>query len=160
MPKNHHGFSLIELVIVILIIGTLAIMPLFNWPGSSVNVSAQAEAFANDIRYTQTLAMSKQMRYYITQTSSTTYQIRDSSTNTPIILANGATTMTLNSGIIFASWGNLTNNLVEFNGRGTPYLALSGAALSVGTTYQISLTGGGVTKNIVITPQTGKVTPQ
>lgn len=155
---RHLGFSLIEFLIVIVIIAILAIMPLFNWPGTSINIGAEAQAFANDIRYTQSLSMTKNLRYHIAQITSTTYQII-SSAGTPIILSNGLTTMTLNNGISFSSWGNLTNNLVEFDGRGVPYATVgSTTPLTVGTVYQITLAGGGQTKSITVTPQTGKVT--
>lgn len=158
MFKNQ-GFSLIELIMVMLVITILAVMPLFEWPGAGINVAAQGDLFANDIRYAQTLAMSKQQRYRIVRASANTYQILNTA-GTPALLPSGGTTMTLDDGIIFGSWGNLTNNLIEFDSRGTPYLAIGSTPLSAGTTYQISLTGGGATKNIVITPQTGKVTPQ
>lgn len=157
--RKTLGFSLIELVIIILIISILAIIPLFNLQtGININVEAQAQQFANDIRYTQSLAMSKEERYRITKLSSSSYQILNSSA-TAIVFPSGSSTITLSSGITFGTWTNLPNNLIAFNGQGMPYLdtGVPGTALTSGTTYSITLTNGATTSTVSITPITGRV---
>ena len=155
------GASLIELVMIILIVGALAVMPLINWPGTGLNIDAQAKQFADDIRYTQSLSQSKAERYRIVEASATSYQILNSS-GTPITFATGSTAITLNSGLSFGTWTNLSSNLIAFDGRGTPYLSTGtpGTALSAATSYTVTITGGGNTKTITITPITGMVLVQ
>jgi prepilin-type N-terminal cleavage/methylation domain-containing protein len=158
---HAHGFTLLELIITIVIISILAVLPFYNWPGTAINVNAQAKQFADDIRLTQSLSMSKAERYRIVKTSATTYQILNSADN-PISFANGDTVMTLNSGLSFGVWTNLTNNLIAFDGKGIPYLdaATPGTALAVGTTYSIMINGSDSTATITITPITGRVLVQ
>jgi len=158
--RKLQGFSLIELVIVILIISILAAMPFFNLQtGLSVNVNAQAQQFTNHIRYTQALSMAKEERYRISKISTNTYQILNSS-GTAIIFPSGSNRIVLVSSIVFGAWTNLPNNLIAFNGLGTPYLdtGTPGTALTSGTTYSITLTDGTTSKTVSITPITGRVT--
>ena len=159
--RKMHGFSMLELVIVILVVAILAVMPFYNWPGKVINLDAQAKLFADDIRYTQALAMSKTDRYRIVKSSLTSYQILNSA-GASLQFPSGNTTETLNSGLSFGAWTNITNNLIAFDGRGTPYLDTStpGTALVFGTTYSIVITGGSNTKTITISPTTGRVVVQ
>src|SRR5579871_6266124 len=101
--RKIHGFSMMELVIVILIVGILAVLPFYNWPGTVINLDAQARQFADDIRYAQSLAMAKTIRYRVSRVSATAYQILNSS-GSAVTFANGATSNTLNSGLSFGSW--------------------------------------------------------
>lgn len=57
-PHTIHkqGFSLLEVVIVLAILGILVVVAGPQWPGG-VFIQAQAEQLAQDIRYTQALAM-------------------------------------------------------------------------------------------------------
>lgn len=156
-----HGFTMLEMVVVILVLSIISVTVIYNWPGTTINIDAQAREFANDIRFTQSLAMSRDERYRIIEASSTTYQILNSSGST-VPLPNGLATATLNSGLSFGAWSNLTNHLIAFDGRGTPYLdaATPGTPLAVGTTYSITIIGGGNTKTITIAPLTGRVSVQ
>lgn len=159
--QKTQGFTLLELIIIIIIIAILAVLPFINWPGTVINIDAQAQLIASDIRFTQSLSMARSERYRIVKLSSTSYQILNSASN-PVILANGTTTANLNAGLSFLNWGNLTNNLIAFDGRGTPYLdtATPGTPLASGTTYIITITGGSNNKTITISPITGRVIVQ
>jgi type II secretion system protein H len=154
--KIPRGFTLIELIVVILIMGILATAAYNQWPGSTVNVGAQAQQLANDIRYTQALAMTSGQRYNLIKQSSTTYQIR-SNAGTAIILANGSTTMTLNTGITFGTLTNLPNNLVAFDGKGTPYTTATTPGTALVSAATIPVTSSGQTSTVTISPGTGSV---
>lgn len=154
--RDKKGFTLIELIIVIIILGVLSVGIYINWSGVPVNVSAQANQIANDIRYTQALSMSKGERYRIVF-SSASYQITNSS-GTPITLPLGGTTETLTNGASFGAFTNLPNNLIVFNGEGTPYVTTALPGTPLASTATIPVVGGGSTKVISITPQTGRVT--
>jgi prepilin-type N-terminal cleavage/methylation domain-containing protein len=153
----QRGFTLIEVVIVIAMMSILAAITVLRWPGSNINIGAEARQLANTIRYTQALAMSTNQRYHFYRASATTYQIRNAS-STPIALPNGVTTGTLGSGITFGTFTNLPNNLVAFGGNGAPLTDLGSTALA--TTATIPITNGTITQTITITPATGRVIVQ
>jgi len=157
--KNQRGFTLLELVIILGILAIISVYVFSSLPNTTLSLSGQAQQLANDIRYTQSLAMTKGQRYRWVKKSSTTYQIQNNS-GTPIILSQGNTTVTFGTGITFGTLTNLPNNLVNFDGRGTPYsdTASPGTALSSNAT--IPITAGGETHTITIAIETGGVTLQ
>jgi len=155
--KRNTAFTIIELIVVMIIMAILATLVVSRWPGTKISLNAQAQQLASDIRYTQTLAMSRGGAYRLNVTASN-YSITTLSgtaVNNPI---TGSATVTLGSGItITISPTNLPNNLITFNTAGVPYVdttettALSSAAV-------ITLTSGTNTKTITIQPTTGRVT--
>src|SRR5260221_11553583 len=76
-----RGFTLVELVMVLLLIGILAFVVLPRTSQNTLELSSQAEQLATDIRYAQTLSMTRgaalgtQGRYCIFFTA-TGYQFR------------------------------------------------------------------------------------
>jgi Tfp pilus assembly protein FimT len=157
MNKKIAGFTFLELIIVIIVMGVIAINVFNTWPATPINLAAEVNQLADDIRYTQSLAMTKNQRYRLVITSSTQYAIQNSS-GTPIVLALGNTTMTLPSGSTFGTLTGLPNNLVNFDSLGSPYTdtATPGTALAV--TASIPITANGQTRTVTIAPGTGRVT--
>lgn len=145
-----NGFTIIELITVILLLSILSAVAFVMWPGDQINLDAQAKAVAADIRYAQNLSMTRGVRYEFLRVSTTTYQIST-------VGGADVTSRTLGNRISFGTFTNLPNNLVAFDGRGAPYTdtATPGTALSSAAT--ITLTGGGATRTITITPGTGRV---
>lgn len=153
---KNHGFTLMELVFVIAIIAIIGVVAMLSWISSDVNAGGQAKQLAQDIAYTQSLAMSKGARYYLIITGSTTYQIRNAS-GTPVTLAFGNTTMTLNNGITFGSPTNLPNSLICFDGKGAPYTDTSSPGTALATSATIPLVTSSSTRTVSIAPITGSV---
>lgn len=149
---KYHGYSLIELIIVFLVIGILAIYPLIKWPGTTTNVLAEAQLIASDIRYAQTLSMSNEACYRIVRSSATSYQITDGTT--AVLLPSGNTTMVLNTGVSFGSW--TPSNLIAFDGNGIPQSDACTTPLTSNAT--IPVTNGSTTNTITINQVTGMVT--
>lgn len=154
--KTNNGFTLLELIFVIAIIGIISVAVMPQWTGTNIDLGSEAMQLASDIRYTQSLAMTHGQRYYLIKQSATTYQIMNSA-GSPVVLALGNTTMTLNSGITFGTLTNLPNNLVAFDGRGTPYTTSSSPGTALAATATIPLVSGGVTRTVSITATTGQV---
>ena len=150
MPNKLFGFSLIELVIVMVIVGILGAVLVINWPKNALSLDGQTEHLAKDIRYTQSLAMHVNTRYQLKELSSTSYQILSIGT-TPIITV---ATITLASGITFSSF---PNSLIAFNGAGKPYSDTSIPGTPLAATMSITLALGAATKTLTIQPNTGYV---
>lgn len=158
MPLRNHGFTLLELIIVITVLAILSVYAIFNWPDSNLNVNAEAQLFANNIRYTRSLSMTKGERYRIVKLSASSYTITNSA-GTAIIFPSGKTSVTLPTGISFGAWNNLPNNLIAFDSKGRPYIdSLNpGTSFNPTTTYSIFIAGGGINETIIISPTTGRV---
>ncbi len=67
--QSCNGFTLIELVVIIMIISVLAVFVTANWPGLTLNLGAQTEQLAVDLRYTQSLSMTQHLfRHWLSDT--------------------------------------------------------------------------------------------
>ncbi len=148
MPFHHRGFTLIELIMVLVILGVLSAYVLARWsPGDSA-VHAEAAQLARDLRHAQALAMSLGTPldfvasgggYSVTDGTSI---IQDPSRGEPFLhtLANG-----VNRGG--------TCGTVRFDTLGRP---LSGGNLMIAACTH-TLSGPSVSSTVTLTPVTGFV---
>ncbi len=157
IQKNNSAFTLLELIVVIAITAILAAVATSVWPGTKINLNAQAQQLASDIRYTQTLSMSRGANYQINFINATTYNITDTN---GIVLNNpvtGATSTSLSSQTnITRPPTNLPNNLISFDSEGAPYID-SNVSTPLNNPAVITLTSGTNSLTITIQPQTGRV---
>jgi len=109
------GFSLMELVIVLLIVGIMAIFALPFYQ-STPNINMQADELAADILYTQSLSMSTGQPHHLKYLTNTTYEIRN------ITTGNVVKNVTFQPGISIKLNGFLGYHLIAFDGLGMPYL--------------------------------------
>lgn len=162
-----RGFTLIELVVVLLLVGILAIFAVPRMSQNTIELSGQAEQVARDVRYAQTLSMTRgaalgsQGRYCIFFTA-TGYQLRNNANSyaTPCSTAvnhpaTGSTAAIVLSGSTAVSTANLTGGYAEFDTKGQP---TSFTAPAANATITLTATGG--PRTVVISPVTGKVTVQ
>lgn len=155
IPKSGAGFTLLELVMVILIVGIISVVAAPNWIGSeSFGPEYESRRVLNDIRYTQAMSMSSGQRYRWVRTSSSTYQILNES-GTAIMLPSGSTSVTLSSGVTFGSFSNLPNNLIAFDSVGAPYTTSTYPGTALSSTATIPVTSSSNTRNVLIAAQTG-----
>lgn len=149
---------MVELVAIIVLVALLAFTALPRLPGPDLDVNSQAEQLAADIRYTQSLAMTRGDRYRINLTAAG-YQITDSAgLNPEVHPGTGSTGPVALDGVSLSGYNPpLVNNYVTFDGRGIPYVA---AAATLSTDAAITLTAGIATRKVVISPETGRVVLQ
>jgi MSHA pilin protein MshC len=152
--KKYSGFTLIEMVMVIMVIAILSIVVINQLPAASINIGAEAQIMINNLRYTQALAMYTGQSYYLTAASGSSYEIVNAG-GTASVLAQGNTVRTFPTGVSFGPT-NFPNGLVGFNSHGQPTTDTSGTLLTtVGT---LSLTNGTTTMTITVQPETGRLT--
>lgn len=151
---NVSGFTLIELVIVILLMGIISVTITLKWPATSLNLEFEARRLLYDIRYVQALSMVSGQRYRWVKISSTTYQLTNEA-GTAVLLPSGSTQLTFTNGVMFGTLVNLPNSLVAFDSQGVPYSNSSIPGTVLSSTASIPLTVSGQTRVVQITAQTG-----
>ena len=153
MKLLQQGFTVIELIIVIAIIGILSVFVTPRWLGTGMNFNYDVNRLISTVRYAQSLAINTGKRYQWVKTGTNTYQITDSNNN-PITQADGSTTLILASPSTFSSLSNLPNNLVSFDAQGIPYTSNNGSSPLSGQA-SINLQSGTQTRTVTIYPNTG-----
>lgn len=151
MQAVPKGFSIPELVMVIVVIGIISVFVSNRWPGTDINLQAQTEQLAADIQYAQLLAMNTGNTWGRINFSATEYSITNRS-NVSHFSPLWGSAINLASDITLSS----TVPFVVFNALGQPFTdANFNSPLTANAV--IILTSGTLTRQITITPETGKV---
>lgn len=169
--RLEHGFTLIEVVVILLILGTIAVIaiPLLG-DTTGVKASATANKLRSDIAYAQSLAMTSGQRYRVYFNLSPSPAAGYAVVNDADGDANwgeagefardpasgGAFSVTLNTGDyagITISAVGFSPQYVEFDTLGRPFS--NGVLLAAATA--VTVTGGSVSQTVTVTPQTGRV---
>jgi len=153
-PVTHSsGFTLIELVAVMVIIAALAAMAIPRFAHNDATVPAQADQLGRAIRHAQAMAMSQGRALTLDIQSATGYAITDGASATPLPgTSDEGHLYTLINGV------TLSGADLEFDSLGRP---LNSATLA-NAAQSWTLTGvGGNTASVSIQPVTGfvSVTP-
>ena len=157
MDKDCSGFTLVELVIVIVLVSVLTAYAAVKWPSNSeLKLPAQANLFAAHIRHVQALAMhwGQPLRLTITSGGYSVSCVTSSATppcnNSPVIdpVTNQAFSISLEDGISLS--GTATT---DFDTLGRPVSA--GAIITASPARSFTLTADGVGKVIQLNALTG-----
>lgn len=138
--RNEHGFTLIEIIMVVVIIGILAFVAITKYPTTGISLETAADMIKSDIRSVQALAMARHTIQSLTFNSSTEYEF-------PVI---GEGNKTRNFANIFKGGISLSAYpaSISFNSLGEP---------TAGYGSSITITNGSTTKTLTVLQYTGKV---
>ncbi len=138
--RNEDGFTLIELIMVIVIIGILAFVAIQKYPASGISLETAADMIRSDIRSVQALAMSQHASQTLTF-SSTKYEF-------PVI--GEENNKIRNFADIFKGGISLSAYpaSISFNSLGEPI---------AGYGSSITITTGSTTKTLTVLQYTGRV---
>ncbi|MFQ5642080.1 MAG: Tfp pilus assembly protein FimT/FimU [Thiogranum sp.] len=147
---HPNGFTLIELVFVMVIVATLGALAIPRFAHNDATVPAQADQLGRAIRHAQAMAMSQGRSFSIATRSATSYAITHGDSTTPVRNAAGE------EQVYFLVNGVTLNSAhVEFDSLGRPL----GSAALADTVRGWILTGtGGNTASVRVQPVTGFVT--
>jgi len=135
--RNTKGFTLIEMISVILIVGILGAVAVPMFSTATIDISMAGNTIQGDIQYTQELAMTRNQNVSIILNTGTTYDVpTDPGGVYP------QETRKFPSGISITTGGT-----IEFNGFGE----------KVGGTQAIILSSGEGTVTITVEQITGRV---
>ena len=164
---RERGFTLTELIVVLVLAGIILAIVLPRFSQNTIELTGQAEQVARDVRYAQTLSMTRgaalgsQGRYCIFFTA-TGYQLRNNANSyaTPCTAAvahpaTGSTAAIVLAGSTAVSPANLTGAYIEFDTKGQPTNFTAPASNAT-----ITLTATGGSRTVVVNPVTGKATAQ
>lgn len=159
--NRASGFTLIELIVVIVLIGALAYFAMPRVAIAPLSLRAQAEQLASDVRYVQALSMTQGQRHCLNIDGADSYRIRNNNCSTT--MAHPATGTT--ASIVLANASLSTTNLsvantLEFDGRGRPTTVSSAPSCNFALTTcggVITLAAGGETRAVRVSPETGRV---
>ena len=164
--KNRKGFTLIELVMIIAILGILAVALMPKTTAEPrVRLEAECKKIALDLRYAQEMALAQQVRFGISfDTANEAYFVyrvniatkaRDPQTRNNFDVSFSQ----LNEfkGIDISSTN--FSNKVEFDSTGAPYDG-NGVILSSQGVINLQTVGGAYSRTVRIEPKTGKVSIQ
>ena len=158
--RQTTGFTWIELLVVltvILILGAL-VAPQWGSVQKEVRLPAAAQKLAQDLRYARGLAVTTGTPHRLHILSSTTYQVtRQDGTSVTDPLHGGPYQVDLSQepyqGVQIQYPTPLSGNYVEFDALGVP----RDASGPLNAPVSLALTGGGDTRTVQITPETGQI---
>ncbi len=165
---NAAGYSLIELIAVMVVIAIIAVVIVPRTGSDDLIVSTQADQLSAAIRYAQSASVSKGgsgtsgRRYRIQFTSSSYqmfyYDVASATSTAEVDPATGSPAATsLGGGVTLTVPAALPSSLVGFNAAGVPYTDAAVTATALASTASITLSKGTSTRSVQVFAETGMV---
>ena len=159
MRGSARGFTVVELVVALVLVGILAAIALARWGSIGANtVSYQADELARNLRHTQMLALTWGQTLRLNVVSAVQYSVRCVDATAPAP-CNGTNTVTdpATGAPFVVNLDNVTlaGSSVDFDSLGRPLAG--GALIGANPARSYTLTGGAHTSGVTLRPLTGFV---
>jgi MSHA pilin protein MshC len=157
-PHAEAGFTLVELIAILIIVGILAVtaLPRFFDTNTFVARSFVDEA-QSTLRYAQKVAIAQRRNVFVIFSGSgAAFCLNNAGCGTPVMTAtNKPASLNLPSGVT----ASLNRSIAGFyfNALGRPYDIGNTEPNSTFARTTITLSGGGATRTIIVEPETGYV---
>lgn len=157
LPRPRTGFTLVEIVVVLAVLGILAISVLNRFEPKNLQALAEADALRAVLRYAQARAMADVYTWGV-QFSASGYTLfsNNPSQTHPVLAGQGTSTHTLASGVTLRGPG-----VILFDWRGEPVstaITSPGGSATVVSVYQnVLVTESNASETVTVTPYTGFV---
>lgn len=160
---NKQGFTLIELVMILVIVGILAIVIIPNTTAISVlRLESGCQKLQSDLRYVQQMAMAQQVRFgisfdtgnesYFAYRVTTATKAKDPQTQGNLDVSFNQLNEFKGIEIVSTNF----DNVIEFDSTGAPYNG-SGVLLTSEGIIALQAGSGAYSKTVRVEPKTGKV---
>ncbi|MEZ5542581.1 MAG: type II secretion system protein [Pseudomonadota bacterium] len=143
-----RGFTLLELVIVLVILGTLAAFAVPRFAPADNTLAAQADRLARDLRHAQALAMNQGRTLILDVQSATAYRVTAAGSTITDPATQQPYTVALDNGV------TLTGSATGFDSLGRPV----GAGSLLAAARVFTLSGSSRSAVVTLSPVTGFVT--
>lgn len=155
--KRNAGFTLTELIAIILVVSVLSVTALYSQTGGGARLNIQVDELVSDIRYIQSYAVSRGQRFRINFPTATAYTLTNltGAVAVPHPVRN-SNQIVLEDGVSLTS----TNSFIVFDGMGVPYINDTTPYIPLSSDAIISISHSGQSRSIRVSPETGRVLVQ
>ena len=161
MNRNNHGFTLVEITVVVILIGIIAAAVFARSISiDQINIVGEVDKIRNHIRYAQSMAMKRNEEWVISCDATQYWLSDDIIALNPVILPGAASDR-----ISLADLGVSMNAFtVYFDPLGIPYHSYTdedtNTPVTPGNPSIITISAGSESRTLSVTPHTGWVTTQ
>jgi prepilin-type N-terminal cleavage/methylation domain-containing protein len=157
MPRNQHGFTLIEITVVLVLMAIIAAYAIGRSISTEqIDLAGQTDKIRNQIRYVQATAMKQSDAIWGITSNANQYWMFKNNTGAPEILPGER-----NEQITLADFGidSLTAFTLFFDRIGKPYTAYVDATNNtpLGNPLTVIVSAGAQSRTIRVIPETGLV---
>ena len=150
--RNNQGFTWVELIVVMVILGIISAVVLSGMVSSDTELAARTEVIKTHLRYAQSRAMNSNTVWYIKFSGNSYSLYKKDGGADPTLLPGADSSTVVLPGSISIDYGII--DVVSFDGLGKPCTD-SSAQVAQASDRSLTITAGSDSRIITITKNTG-----
>lgn len=148
------GFTLIEVITVLLIIGILSSVVFSRGTSLNSDLQARMSEVRSQLRYLQLKAMKTNTTYLVLRSEGANYWAYNSANSTIFLALPGETSSTIS---LTDKKMTMSPFIISFDRFGIPYSVSGSTHTKLANNATITITAGGQSGTLTVTPETGFV---